>query len=43
MSAAEFEHARRQSVSENQTIQKSDIPLKERFFSYFQHETTGMV
>ncbi|KAL4755550.1 hypothetical protein BDW72DRAFT_200137 [Aspergillus terricola var. indicus] len=42
MSAAEFEHARRQSVSENQTIQNSDIPLKERFFRYFQHETTAL-
>lgn len=43
MSQAEFEQARRPSMSENQTVQNADIPLKERFFRYFQHEITGMV
>ncbi|KAL2815496.1 tubulin binding cofactor C-domain-containing protein [Aspergillus granulosus] len=42
MSQAEFEQARRPSMSENQTIQSSDIPLKERFFRYFQHEITAL-
>ncbi|KAL4810122.1 tubulin binding cofactor C-domain-containing protein [Aspergillus unguis] len=42
MSQAQFEQARRPSVSENQTIQTSDIPLKERFFRYFQHEITAL-
>lgn len=38
----EFEQLRRPSQAENQTILKSEIPLKERFFRYFQHEITGM-
>ncbi|KAL2827093.1 tubulin binding cofactor C-domain-containing protein [Aspergillus pseudoustus] len=42
MSQAELEQARRPSMSENQTIQSSDIPLKERFFRYFQHEITAL-
>ncbi|PYH39130.1 putative tubulin-specific chaperone c [Aspergillus neoniger CBS 115656] len=40
MSMPEFDPARRPSQSENQTILKSEIPLKERFFRYFQHEIT---
>lgn len=43
MSMPEFDPARRPSQSENQTILKSEIPLKERFFRYFQHEITGMI
>ncbi|BCS22281.1 putative tubulin-specific chaperone c [Aspergillus puulaauensis] len=42
MSQAGFEQARRPSMSENQTVQNSDIPLKERFFRYFQHEITAL-
>lgn len=32
----------RRMSAENQTISKSEIPLNERFFRYFQHEITGM-
>ncbi|KAL4901397.1 hypothetical protein BDW74DRAFT_160395 [Aspergillus multicolor] len=42
MSAADFDQARRPSLSENQTIQNPDVPLKERFFRYFQRETTDL-
>lgn len=42
MSETEIRDARRPSQAENQTILKSEIPLKERFFRYFQHEITGM-
>ncbi|KAL5337325.1 tubulin binding cofactor C-domain-containing protein [Aspergillus crustosus] len=42
MSLSDFDQARRPSMSENQTIQKGDIPLKERFFRYFQHEITAL-
>lgn len=43
MSQADFTQLRRPSLqSENQTISKSEIPLKDRFFRYFQHEITGM-
>ncbi|KAL4879620.1 tubulin binding cofactor C-domain-containing protein [Aspergillus karnatakaensis] len=42
MSLSEFEQARRPSMSENQTIQTGEIPLKERFFRYFQHELTAL-
>ncbi|KAL4921806.1 tubulin binding cofactor C-domain-containing protein [Aspergillus aurantiobrunneus] len=42
MSLPEFQQARRPSMSENQTIQNSEIPLKERFFRYFQHEITAL-
>ncbi|KAJ5111266.1 Tubulin binding cofactor C [Penicillium argentinense] len=41
MAEPEIQHARRLSA-ENQTISKSDIPLKERFFRYFQHEITAL-
>jgi hypothetical protein len=41
MAESEVQHMRRMSA-ENQTISKSEIPLKERFFRYFQHEITGM-
>lgn len=43
MAQPEFEPSRRPSQAESQTILKSEIPLKERFFRYFQHEITGMV
>lgn len=39
MAESEVQHARRMSA--DQTISKSEIPLKERFFRYFQHEITG--
>ncbi|KAL2835055.1 tubulin binding cofactor C-domain-containing protein [Aspergillus cavernicola] len=42
MSQSEIEQARRPSISENQTIQNSEIPLKERFFRYFQHNITAL-
>ncbi|RAK78699.1 putative tubulin-specific chaperone c [Aspergillus fijiensis CBS 313.89] len=42
MSMPDFDTSRRPSQAENQTILKSEIPLKERFFRYFQHEITGM-
>ena len=32
--------ARRMSA-DNQVVSKAEIPLKERFFRYFQHEITG--
>ncbi|KAL4779811.1 tubulin binding cofactor C-domain-containing protein [Aspergillus varians] len=38
----EFEQTRRPSMSENQTLQNSEISLKERFFRYFQHEITAL-
>jgi hypothetical protein len=41
MAEADLQQARRLSA-DNQTISKSDIPLKERFFRYFQHEITCM-
>lgn len=41
MAEPEVQQARRLSA-DNQTISKSEIPLKERFFRYFQHEITGM-
>ena len=40
MAEPEIQHMRRMSA-DNQTILKSEIPLKERFFRYFQHEITG--
>ncbi|PYH89179.1 tubulin-specific chaperone c [Aspergillus ellipticus CBS 707.79] len=43
MSMPEFDPARRPSQAENQTILTSEIPLKERFFRYFQHEITGIL
>ncbi|KAH8426830.1 putative tubulin-specific chaperone c [Aspergillus melleus] len=42
MSQPEYDYARRPSQAENQTIQKSEIPLKERFFRYFQQEITAL-
>ncbi|KAL4897744.1 tubulin binding cofactor C-domain-containing protein [Aspergillus ambiguus] len=42
MSEPDFTDARRPSQAENQTISKSEIPLKERFFRYFQHEITAL-
>lgn len=43
MSMPEFEGSRRSSSqAENQTLLTSEIPLKDRFFRYFQHEITGM-
>ncbi|KAJ5549160.1 hypothetical protein N7513_006394 [Penicillium frequentans] len=39
MAESEVQQVRRLSA-DNQTISKSDIPLKERFFRYFQHEIT---
>ncbi|KAG2413754.1 hypothetical protein HFD88_002943 [Aspergillus terreus] len=42
MSQSDFKDARRPSQAENQTILKSEIPLKERFFRYFQHEITAL-
>jgi hypothetical protein len=41
MADAEIQQLRRPSA-DNQTVSKADIPLKERFFRYFQHEITGM-
>lgn len=43
MSLPEAGQARRLSQAESQTILKSEISLKERFFRYFQHEITGML
>lgn len=37
----EIPEQRRRSQAENQTLSKSDISLKERFFRYFQHEIIG--
>ncbi|KAE8153994.1 tubulin-specific chaperone c [Aspergillus avenaceus] len=37
-----FHDSRRPSQAENQTVLKSEIPLKERFFRYFQHEITAL-
>ncbi|OQE90828.1 hypothetical protein PENNAL_c0011G07024 [Penicillium nalgiovense] len=39
MADAEIQQLRRPSA-DNQTVSKADIPLKERFFRYFQHEIT---
>lgn len=33
----------RRLSADNQTVSKAEIPLKERFFRYFQHEITGTV
>ncbi|CAI7659875.1 unnamed protein product [Penicillium manginii] len=41
MAEPEMQHVRRLSA-DNQTVSKSDIPLKERFFRYFQHEITAL-
>ncbi|KAJ5692497.1 hypothetical protein N7462_001920 [Penicillium macrosclerotiorum] len=41
MAELEPQRARRLSA-ENQTISKSEIPIKERFFRYFQHEITAL-
>ncbi|CEJ57225.1 putative tubulin-specific chaperone c [Penicillium brasilianum] len=41
MAELEPQQARRLSA-DNQTISKSEIPLKERFFRYFQHEITAL-
>ncbi|KAJ5768451.1 Tubulin binding cofactor C [Penicillium manginii] len=41
MAEPELQHVRRLSA-DNQTVSKSDIPLKERFFRYFQHEITAL-
>lgn len=43
MSFPEFEQVRRLSQAESQTVLRSEISLKERFFRYFQHEITGML
>jgi hypothetical protein len=37
----EVQHMRRMSA-DNQIISKSEIPIKERFFRYFQHEITAL-
>ncbi|OJJ48647.1 hypothetical protein ASPZODRAFT_130751 [Penicilliopsis zonata CBS 506.65] len=42
MSQTEYQEARRPSLAENQTTLKSEIPLKDRFFRYFQHEITDL-
>ncbi|KAL5359745.1 tubulin binding cofactor C-domain-containing protein [Aspergillus floccosus] len=42
MSQSDLTDARRPSQAENQTVLKSEIPLKERFFRYFQHEITAL-
>ncbi|ODM16988.1 hypothetical protein SI65_07387 [Aspergillus cristatus] len=42
MSVPEFEQSRRLSQAESQTILRAEIPLKERFFRYFQHEITAL-
>ncbi|KAI9927702.1 hypothetical protein AWENTII_012661 [Aspergillus wentii] len=42
MAEPQFDISRRSSQAENQTISKSEIPLKERFFRYFQHEITAL-
>ncbi|KAJ5153293.1 uncharacterized protein N7482_009771 [Penicillium canariense] len=41
MAELEPQQIRRQSA-DNQTVSKSDIPLKERFFRYFQYEITAL-
>jgi len=41
MAELEAHQARRMSA-DNQTISKAEIPLKERFFRYFQHEITAL-
>ncbi|CAL5866237.1 uncharacterized protein PFLUO_LOCUS444 [Penicillium psychrofluorescens] len=41
MAEPDIQQVRRLSA-DNQTISKSDIPLKERFFRYFQHEITSL-
>ncbi|KAJ5306186.1 hypothetical protein PENANT_c024G06233 [Penicillium antarcticum] len=41
MAEAELQYNRRLSA-DNQTVSKSDISLKERFFRYFQHEITDL-
>ncbi|KAJ5119789.1 Tubulin binding cofactor C [Penicillium atrosanguineum] len=41
MAEPDIQHMRRMSA-DNQTILKSEIPLKERFFRYFQHEITAL-
>ncbi|KAJ5725891.1 Tubulin binding cofactor C [Penicillium malachiteum] len=41
MTDSEVQPGRRMSA-DNQTISKTDIPLKERFFRYFQHEITSL-
>lgn len=43
MAQPEITQLRRLSQAESQTVLKSEIPLKERFFRYFQHEITGMM
>ncbi|OJJ79724.1 putative tubulin-specific chaperone c [Aspergillus glaucus CBS 516.65] len=42
MSVPELEQPRRLSQAESQTILRAEIPLKERFFRYFQHEITAL-
>lgn len=42
MAEPELQHVRRLSA-DNQIVSKSDVPLKERFFRYFQHEITGIM
>ncbi|KAJ5594181.1 Tubulin binding cofactor C [Penicillium hispanicum] len=41
MAEPELQQVRRLSA-DNQTISKAEIPLKERFFRYFQHEITAL-
>ncbi|KAJ5233582.1 uncharacterized protein N7469_005348 [Penicillium citrinum] len=41
MAEPELQHVRRLSA-DNQIVSKSDIPLKERFFRFFQHEITAL-
>ncbi|OGE49772.1 hypothetical protein PENARI_c020G01020 [Penicillium arizonense] len=41
MAEAELQYTRRLSA-DNQTVSKSEISLKERFFRYFQHEITDL-
>jgi hypothetical protein len=38
---AETELPARRMSADNQVVSKAEIPLKERFFRYFQHEITG--
>ncbi|KAJ5930271.1 Tubulin binding cofactor C [Penicillium verhagenii] len=42
MTESEVAQQARRLSADNQTISKSDIPLKERFFRYFQHEITSL-
>jgi hypothetical protein len=42
MAEPEMQHAHRLSA-DNQIVSKAEIPLKERFFRYFQREITGIV